>query len=65
LLAGILRDVVTQATGWALSGYLAVFLIEALMLAIAAFMLYRIDVNQFKKGVEQPSFVEKAALAVD
>jgi BCD family chlorophyll transporter-like MFS transporter len=65
LLAGILRDVVTQATGWALSGYLVVFLIEALMLATAVFMLYRIDVNQFRKGVEQPSFAEKAALAVD
>jgi BCD family chlorophyll transporter-like MFS transporter len=65
LLAGILRDVVTQITGWALGGYLAVFLIEAFMLAIAAVMLYRIDVNQFRKGVEQPSFVEKVALAVD
>lgn len=65
LLAGILRDAVTQVTGWALSGYLAVFFIEALMLAIASFMLYRIDVNKFRKGIEQPSFVEKVALAVD
>jgi BCD family chlorophyll transporter-like MFS transporter len=65
LLAGILRDVVTQLTGWALSGYLVVFFIEALMLATAVFMLYRIDVNRFRKGVEQPSFVEKVALAVE
>ncbi len=65
LLAGILRDVVNQITGQALSGYLVVFLIEALMLAIASIMLYRIDVDRFKKGVEQPSFVEKVALAVD
>jgi MFS transporter, BCD family, chlorophyll transporter len=65
LLAGILRDVVSQFTGNALSGYLIVFSIEALMLAIATFMLYRIDVNKFRKGVEQPSFVEKVALAVD
>jgi BCD family chlorophyll transporter-like MFS transporter len=65
LLAGVLRDVVNQMTGWALSGYLVVFLIEALMLVIATFMLYRIDVNKFKKGVEQPSFVEKVALAVE
>jgi BCD family chlorophyll transporter-like MFS transporter len=65
LLAGILRDVVNQITGQALSGYLVVFFIEALMLAIASIMLYRIDVDRFKKGVEQPSFVEKVALAVD
>jgi BCD family chlorophyll transporter-like MFS transporter len=65
LLAGIMRDVVNQITGQALSGYLVVFFIEALMLVIATFMLYRIDVNKFQKGVEQPSFIEKVALAVD
>jgi BCD family chlorophyll transporter-like MFS transporter len=65
LLAGILRDVVNQMTGQALMGYLAVFFIEALMLGIASFMLYRIDVGKFQKGAEQPSFVEKVALAVD
>jgi BCD family chlorophyll transporter-like MFS transporter len=65
LLAGILRDVVDQMTGWALSGYLVVFFIEALMLAIASFMLYRIDVNKFRKVAGQPSFVEKVALAVE
>jgi BCD family chlorophyll transporter-like MFS transporter len=65
LLAGILRDVVSQLTGQALIGYLVVFSIEALMLVIATFMLYRIDVNKFRKGVEQPSFVEKVALAAE
>lgn len=63
LLAGILRDLVDQITGQALSGYLVVFSIEALMLLIAAIMLTRIDVNKFKMNVEEPSFVEKAALA--
>ena len=65
LLAGILRDVVNQVTGQALSGYLVVFAIEALMLLIAAIMLTRIDVEKFQKSVEEPSFVEKAALASD
>jgi BCD family chlorophyll transporter-like MFS transporter len=65
LLAGVVRDVVNQMTGRALSGYLAVFLIEALMLGIASVMLYRINVSEFQKGVEQPSFVEKVALAVE
>jgi BCD family chlorophyll transporter-like MFS transporter len=65
LLAGVLRDVVSQFTGNALSGYLVVFSIEASMLAIATFMLYRIDVGKFRKGAGQPSFVEKVALAVE
>ncbi|HEX9332489.1 MAG TPA: BCD family MFS transporter [Anaerolineales bacterium] len=65
VLGGVVRDVVTQATGIALSGYLVVFSIEALMLLIAAFMLYRIDVNAFRKQVEEPSFAEKVALAAE
>jgi BCD family chlorophyll transporter-like MFS transporter len=65
LLAGILRDVVSRFTGNALSGYLAVFFIEALMLAGASFMLYRIDVNKFQKDVKQPVYIEKVALAME
>jgi BCD family chlorophyll transporter-like MFS transporter len=65
ILGGVLRDVVNQATGQALSGYLVVFTIEALMLLVAAAMLTRIDVKKFQKGVEEPSFVEKVALAVE
>jgi BCD family chlorophyll transporter-like MFS transporter len=65
LLAGVLRDVVNQVTGQALSGYLVVFFIEALMMLAAVFMLYRIDVNLFRKDAAQPAFAEKVALAVD
>jgi len=65
ILGGVVRDVVTQATGVALSGYLVVFSIEALMLLIAAIMLYRIDVNAFQKQVHEPSYVEKVALAAE
>jgi BCD family chlorophyll transporter-like MFS transporter len=65
ILGGVVRDVVTQLTGQALSGYLVVFGIEALMLFIAAFMLYRIDINAFKKRVDEPSYVEKVALAAE
>ncbi len=65
LLAGILRDVVSGFTGNALSGYLAVFFIEALMLAGASFMLYRIDVNKFQNDVKQPAYIEKVALAME
>jgi len=63
LLAGILRDVVNQLTGAALSGYLVVFVLEALMLFAATIMLTRIDVKKFQKNIDEPSFVEKIALA--
>jgi BCD family chlorophyll transporter-like MFS transporter len=65
LLAGILRDVVNQLTGQALSGYLIVFVIEALMLLIASIMLTRIDAEKFQKNIEEPTFVEKVALAAE
>jgi MFS transporter, BCD family, chlorophyll transporter len=65
VLGGVVRDVVTQRTGAALSGYLVVFSIEALMLFIAAIMLYRIDVKAFQKQVQEPSYVEKVALAAE
>src|SRR5512145_3037868 len=65
VLGGVVRDVVTQVTGQALSGYLVVFSIEALMLLIATVMLYRINVDAFKKQVEELSFVEKVAIAAE
>jgi len=65
LLGGIVRDGVTQATGQALSGYLVVFGIEAVMLAVAAVMLSRIDVSAFKQKAVEPSFGEKVALAAE
>lgn len=65
ILGGVVRDVVTQATGVALSGYLIVFTIEAVMLLIAAIMLYRIDVNAFQKQIHEPSFADKVALAAE
>lgn len=65
LLGGIVRDGVTQATGAALSGYIVVFAIEAVMLASAALMLARIDVSSFKRKAAEPSFAEKVALAAE
>jgi len=65
ILGGVVRDVVTQMTGVALSGYLVVFSIEALMLVLAAIMLYRIDVKAFQNKIHEPSFVEKVAIAAE
>jgi BCD family chlorophyll transporter-like MFS transporter len=65
LMAGVVADLATQITGNPLNGYLVVFSLEALMLFIAALMLYRIDVPAFKRQVEEPSLVEKAAMAAE
>jgi BCD family chlorophyll transporter-like MFS transporter len=65
LMAGVVADLATKFTGNALSGYLVVFSIEALMLLIAAIMLYRIDVGAFQKKAHEPAFTEKVALAAE
>ena len=65
LMAGVVADLATQITGNALNGYLIVFGIEALMLFIAAIMLYRIDVGAFQNKAHEPGFVDKVALAAD
>lgn len=65
LMAGVIADVATQITGDALHGYLVVFGLEALMLLIAAIMLYRIDVGVFQKKAHEPEFAEKIALAAE
>jgi BCD family chlorophyll transporter-like MFS transporter len=63
LMAGVVRDAVTKLTQNAVSGYLVVFGIEAVMLAVAIVMLFIIDVDAFHKQVETPSVVERVALA--
>jgi MFS transporter, BCD family, chlorophyll transporter len=65
LMAGIVADVATKISGNALNGYLIVFSLEALMLLIAAIMLNRIDVKAFQSKVNEPSFVEKVAVAAE
>jgi len=65
LMAGVVADVATRTTGQALSGYLVVFGIEALMLMVAALMLSRIDVNRFRQHANEPTFVDKVALAAE
>lgn len=65
LMAGVVADIATYITGSALSGYLVVFGIEALLLLIAAVLLTRIDVATFKKKVEEPSFTDKIAITAE
>lgn len=65
ILSGAVRDVVTQVTQAALSGYLVVFVIEAVFIAVSLIMLSRIDVSQFRHQTGKRNLVERAALAGD
>jgi MFS transporter, BCD family, chlorophyll transporter len=63
LIAGIVRDLATGITQNAVMGYIIVFGIEALMLAVAIGMLFTIDVEAFHKQVKTPTILERAGLA--
>ncbi len=65
LMAGVVADLATQLTGNALSGYLVVFGLEALMLFAAAVMLSRIDVQAFKTQAHDQTFVDKVAVVAE
>jgi hypothetical protein len=55
-MAGIVADLATKLSGNLLSGYLIVFGIEALMLFIAAIMLYRIESDGTRSDVISKMF---------
>jgi BCD family chlorophyll transporter-like MFS transporter len=63
VLGGVVRDVVTGATGDPLAGYRVVFGIEAGLLIMAMLMLRRIDVASFHKQAETPPVFERAAMS--
>ncbi len=65
VLGGVVRDVVTQLAQAPLTGYLVVFVVEALMVAASLFILRRIDVAAFRRQVEAPTLVERLAVATD
>lgn len=63
LMAGVVRDVATQISGDFILGYVIVFAIEAVMLAVAAILLTRLDVTAFQRKVSPPPVIERMALA--
>lgn len=65
LMAGAVRDALTMAFSNPVTGYVAVFIIEALMLLFSLWLLGRIDVSAFRSRADQPELVEKAAMAND
>ena len=63
LLAGAVRDVAGALLGGPVGGYIAVFAIEALMLAAALALLARLDVRAFRG--ERPALTTLIAVAGD
>ena len=63
LLGGVVRDLVSGATGNPSSGYITVFLIEAIMLAGSLLLLRAINVSAFR--ARQPTLTELVGLVGD
>ncbi|MBO9384390.1 MAG: BCD family MFS transporter [Roseiflexus sp.] len=63
LLGGVMRDVIAHMSGSAVSGYVSVFLIEAMLLGISLVLLQRIDVIAFRS--RQLSLTELVAITGD
>lgn len=63
LMTALIRDIFTLLDPESILGYAIGFALEAAMLAVAAFMLTRIDVSSFQNQVQPLSTVERAALA--
>jgi len=65
LMGGMVRDLFSNLLSNPVSGYLVVFILEAMMLAVSVFLLRKIDVSSFKKQVGTINIKEKAALLND
>lgn len=65
ILGGVVRDLVSLSAQNPITGYVVVFGIEAGMLLISLRLLREIDVSAFRRSAEQPSIVERAAIAGD
>jgi len=65
LMGGVVRDLSSNVLHNPVSGYLVVFIIEAMMLVVSVILLRKIDVSSFKKQVGSINLKEKVALLND
>ncbi|MCJ7699957.1 MAG: MFS transporter, partial [Anaerolineales bacterium] len=65
VLGGAGRDIISQVTGNVILGYIIVFGVMAAFMLISILMLAKINVHEFRKNVDQPSVIERAAIAGD
>lgn len=65
LASGVLRDLLSALSGDALFGYVIVFFLFALLLAISLVLLSRINVKRFQEQARPLPFTERAAALND
>jgi BCD family chlorophyll transporter-like MFS transporter len=65
ILGGSGRDLIGRAAQNPVTGYVVVFGLMAFLLLASLLILGKIDVQTFRRRVEEPSLVERAALAGD
>jgi BCD family chlorophyll transporter-like MFS transporter len=65
VLGGAVRDITTQLAQNPLAGYILVFGIEAALVAVSLVLLQYIDVSAFRRQAQEPSLVERVAIATD
>ncbi len=65
VLSGVVRDVINQISQNPVTGYAVVFIIEAIMILASLLILRKIDVRAFRRQADEPSLVERAAIASD
>lgn len=62
MVGGMVRDVATNLFNDALAGYAIVFIIETAMMVLAAGMLRKVDVGEFKREARIPGVLERAGM---
>jgi BCD family chlorophyll transporter-like MFS transporter len=65
VMGGAGRDLIGQMAQNTVTGYVVVFSVMAFLLLVSLVMLRGIDVKAFRRQVEQPSVIERAAIAGD
>jgi BCD family chlorophyll transporter-like MFS transporter len=63
ILAGAVRDLVANISGSAVLGYVVVFSILGTLMLASLLMLRQVNVDAFRKQQDQPSLVERIAIA--
>lgn len=62
ILGGAVRDTVSQLANNSVTGYVVVFIIEAVLLFVSLLLLRRIDVKAFRQQVDNQTVIERASL---
>jgi BCD family chlorophyll transporter-like MFS transporter len=65
VMSGVVRDLITEVAQNPISGYVVVFIIEAIMIIVSLFLLRKIDVTTFRQEADETSLIERAAVATE